>query len=113
MNIKYRRTLDVHSTGTQFVLQGFTTGDTNVREVIIGLRERGNPIYLSKSDTASAEITHPDGVAKSLEGRIVCGEVAFIIPGTEIEGIANVRVKVTTDGNTFYCPPFSIEITKI
>lgn len=117
--IVYRKTLDVHKNGSQFLLQGFETADNLSRVVEISLMASGDAIdFPLEKIEALMYITTPNATEPSIE---ICtiedNKVVYnVLPIVE-EGITTMQLKLieaSTDGAKaiLASPKFSVEVTK-
>ena len=117
--IMYRKTLDVHKNGIQFLLQGFETADNLSRVIEISLMASGDAIDfpLEKID-ALMYVTTPGATEPSINKcTIKDNKVVYeVLPIVE-EGITNMQLKLietSVDGakSILASPKFSVEVTK-
>lgn len=118
--IKYRITLDTQKSGTQKILQGFSTGEALAREIIISLTENGDPVELDEEhDQAIAYVT-PEGAASPSinECTIEDNTVIYNVLQSDIavEGITKIQINVhhVNADNDITCsylsPRFALEV---
>lgn len=116
--IKYIKTLDVHKSGSQFLLTGFQTGDSLSRVVEISLMASGDAIdFPLENVLAIMYVTEPESETESLECEIVDNKVVFNVPRIQKEGITEMQLKLietSVDGakSVTVAPMFSVEVTK-
>lgn len=117
--IIYRKTLDVHKNGTQFVLQGFETADKLSRVVEISLMASGDAIdFPLERIVAVMYVTTPGATEPSInECTIKDNKVVYdVLPIVE-EGITTMQLKLietSIDGakSVLASPKFAVEVTK-
>ena len=117
--IRYRKTLDVHKNGSQFMLQGFQTADNMSRVIEISLMASGDAIdFPLEKVEALMYVTTPNATEPSInECTIKDNKVVYdVLPIVE-EGITTMQLKIietSTEGATgiLACPKFSVEVTK-
>lgn len=117
--ITYRKTLDVHKNGTQFLLQGFETADNMSRVIEISLMASGDAIdFPLERMVAMMYVTTPSATEPSInECTIKDNKVVYeVLPITE-EGITTMQLKLietSPEGATsvLASPKFSVEVTK-
>ena len=117
--IMYRKTLDVHKNGTQFLLQGFETADNLSRVVEISLMQSGDAIdFPLEKIIAMMYVTPPSATEPSIhECTIKDNKVVFVIPKISEEGITTMQLKLietSTDGarSVLASPKFACEVIK-
>lgn len=117
--ITYRKTLDVHKNGIQFMLQGFETADKMSRVVEISLMASGDAIdFPSERLTALMYVTSPGAAEPSIyECRIVDSKIVYEVLPIATEGITELQIKlIETDENgaksVLATPRFAIEVGK-
>lgn len=117
--ITYRKTLDVHKNGIQFMLQGFETADKMSRVIEISLMASGDAIdFPLESITAVMYVTTPSATGPSItECTIKDNKVVYdVLPIVE-EGITTMQLKLietSPDGaaSVLVSPKFAIEVSK-
>ena len=117
--IKYRKTLDVHKNGVQFMLQGFQTADNMSRVIEISLMASGDAIdFPLERIVAMMYVTTPGAEEPSINScTIKDNKVIYdVLPIVE-EGITKMRLKIieaSPDGakRVLCAPEFAVEVTK-
>ena len=117
--IMYRKTLDVHKNGIQFLLQGFETADNLSRVIEISLMASGDAIdFPLEKIEALMYVTTPGATEPSINKcTIKDNKVVYeVLPIVE-EGITTMQLKLietSTDGATaiLASPKFEVEVTK-
>ena len=117
--IVYRKTLDVHKNGIQFMLQGFETADILSRVIEISLMASGDALDFPLEDTvALMYVTTPSATEPSINSCVIKDNkvVYDVLPITE-EGITTMQLKIiegTPEGasSVIASPKFSVEVTK-
>lgn len=117
--ITYRKTLDVHKNGIQFVLQGFETADNMSRVVEISLMASGDAVdFPLEKITAVMYVTTPSATEPSINAcTIKDNKVVYeVLPIVE-EGITTMQIKLietSPEGaKMVLCSPkFAVEVTK-
>ena len=117
--VTYRKTLDVHRNGTQFLLQGFETADNMSRVIEISLMESGDTYdFPIERITAMMYVTTPTAKEPSINAcTIVDNKVVYeVLPITE-EGITTMQLKLietSPEGAkaVLASPKFAVEVTK-
>lgn len=117
--ITYRKTLDVHKNGIQFLLQGFETADILSRVIEISLMASGDAIdFPLERVVAMMYVTTPNATEPSINRcTIKDNKVVYdVLPIVE-EGITTMQIKIietSTDGATsvIASPKFAVEVTK-
>ena len=117
--IMYRKTLDVHKNGIQFMLQGFETADNMSRVIEISLMASGDAIdFPLEKVEALMYVTTPNAAEPSINKcTIKDNKVVYdVLPIVE-EGITTMQLKIieaSTDGATgiLASPKFAVEVTK-
>lgn len=116
--IKYRKTLDVHKNGIQFVLQGFQTADTFSRVIEISLMASGDAVdFPLEKIVARMYVTQPDSEVVPFECEIKDNKVIFAVPPLRKEGITEMQLKLietSVEGakSVLATPAFSVEVSK-
>ena len=116
--ITYRKTLDVHKNGIQFMLQGFQTADKISRVIEISLMASGDAIdFPLESITAVMYVTTPGTEKTSVnECTIKDNKVVYdVLPIVE-EGITTMQLKIietSPEGATsvLASPKFAVEVS--
>ena len=117
--IKYRKTLDVHKNGVQFMLQGFQTADNMSRVIEISLMASGDAIdFPLERIVAMMYVTTPGAEESSINScTIKDNKVIYdVLPIVE-EGITKMQLKIieaSPDGakRVLCAPEFAVEVTK-
>ena len=117
--IVYRKTLDVHKNGVQFMLQGFETADNMSRVIEISLMASGDAVdFPLESIMAMMYVTTPNATEPSInECTIKDNKVVYdVLPLVE-EGITTMQLKIIetkVDGATsvLASPKFAVEVSK-
>ena len=117
--IKYRKTLDVHKNGIQFVLQGFETADNLSRVIEISLMASGDAVdFPLEQMVAMMYVTTPNATQPSInECTIKDNKVVYdVLPIVE-EGITTMQLKLIEthpEGarSVLASPKFAVEVTK-
>lgn len=117
--ITYRKTLDVHKNGVQFLLQGFETADKLSRVVEISLMASGDAIDFPLEDVVvMMYVTTENAKEPSIHPcTIKDNKVVYeVLPITE-EGIATMQIKIIEsdkDGarSVLAAPKFAVEVAK-
>jgi hypothetical protein len=117
--ITYRKTLDVHKNGVQFMLQGFETADKLSRVVEVSLMASGDAIdFPLERIMAMMYVTTPSAKEPSInECTIKDNKVVYeVLPIVE-EGITIMQLKlieISPEGakSVLASPKFAVEVTK-
>lgn len=117
--ITYRKTLDVHKNGVQFMLQGFQTADNLSRVIEISLMASGDAIdFPLEQVEAMMYVTTPNATEPSINKcTIKDNKVVYdVLPIVE-EGITTMQLKILTtspDGarGVLASPEFAVEVAK-
>ena len=117
--IMYRKTLDVHKNGVQFMLQGFQTADNLSRVIEISLMASGDAIdFPLEQVEAMMYVTTPNATEPSINKcTIKDNKVVYdVLPIVE-EGITTMQLKILTtspDGarGVLASPEFAVEVSK-
>lgn len=117
--ITYRKTLDVHKNGIQFMLQGFETADKLSRVVEVSLMASGDAIdFPLERIMAMMYVTTPSAKEPSInECTIKDNKVVYdVLPIVE-EGITTMQLKLietSPEGakSVLASPKFAVEVTK-
>jgi hypothetical protein len=117
--IKYRKTLDVHKNGTQFLLQGFGTADNLSRVVEISLMQSGDAIDFPLEKIIAIMYVFTPGTTEPniYNCTIKDNKVVFKVPHIDVEGITTMQLKLietSTDGarSVLASPKFACELIK-
>ena len=117
--ITYRKTLDVHKNGVQFLLQGFETADKLSRVVEISLMASGDAIdFPLERIVAMMYVTSPGDKEPSInECTIVDNKIVYEVLPIVTEGITEMQVKLIETSpkgakSVLASPKFSVEVTK-
>ena len=117
--IVYRKTLDVHKAGVQFILQGFQTADNMARRIEINLMANGDTIDLtSEKLVAMMYVTSPSASEPSInkcsiKGNTIIYDVLPIVEG----GITEMQLKLIETSpigatGTLGSPKFGVEVSE-
>ena len=117
--IMYRKTLDVHKNGIQFILQGFETADNMSRVIEISLMASGDAIdFPLENVEAIMYVNTPSASSPSINKcTIKDNKIVYeALPIVE-EGITTMQLKIietSVDGPTsiLASPKFAVEVTK-
>ena len=117
--IIYRKTLDVHKNGTQFVLQGFETADNKSRVIEVSLMASGDAIdFPLERLVAVMYVTTPGATEPSIHDcTIKDNKVVYEALPIVVEGITTMQIKLieaSPDGATsvLASPKFAVEVLK-
>ena len=117
--ITYRKTLDVHKNGSQFLLQGFETADNLSRVIEISLMASGDAIdFPLERIVALMYVTTPGATEPSVnECTIKDNKVVYEVLPIVVEGITTMQLKLIEAGpdgatSVLASPKFSIEVSK-
>jgi hypothetical protein len=117
--ITYRKTLDVHKNGTQFMLQGFETADNMSRVIEISLMASGDAVdFPLERVVAMMYVTTPGATEPSInECAIKDNKVVYDVLPIVVEGITTMQLKIietSPDGakSVLASPKFAVEVTK-
>ena len=117
--ITYRKTLDVHKNGIQFLLQGFQTADKLSRVIEISLMASGDAIDFPLDRlVAVMYVTSPGAKEPSInECTIVDNNVVYEVLPITTEGITKMQLKLIeadVEGakSVLASPEFALEINK-
>lgn len=117
--IVYRKTLDVHKNGVQFMLQGFETADVMSRVIEIGLMASGDAIdFPLESLVAMMYVTTPGVTEPSInECTIKDNTIVYDVLPIVKEGITTMQLKLIetkTEGaaRVLASPKFAVEVLK-
>ena len=116
--ITYRKTLDVHKNGVQFMLQGFETADNMSRVIELSLMASGDAVdFPLERIVATMYVTTPSAKEPSInECTIKDNKVVYnVLPIVE-EGITTMQLKLietSPDGakRVLASPKFTVEVT--
>jgi hypothetical protein len=112
--IRYRKTLDVHKNGVQFMLQGFQTADNLSRVIEISLMASGDAIdFPLEQVEAMMYVTTPNATEPSINKcTIKDNKVVYdVLPIVE-EGITTMQLKILTtspDGASAYLQHLNLQ----
>ena len=117
--ITYRKTLDVHKNGIQFMLQGFETADNMSRVIEISLMASGDAIdFPLERVVAMMYVTTPSATEPSINKcTIKDNKVVYdVLPIVE-EGITTMQLKIIETGpdgatGVLASPKFAVEVAK-
>lgn len=117
--ITYRKTLDVHKNGVQFILQGFDTADNMSRSIEVSLMANGDTIdFPSEKVVAMIYVTTPSAAEPSInECTIKDNKIIYdVLPIVE-EGFTCMQLKIigTSPGgatSVLATPKFAVEVSK-
>ena len=117
--ITYRKTLDVHKNGSQFLLQGFQTADNLSRVVEISLMASGDAIdFPLEGIVAMMYVTTPSATEPSINDcTIKDNKVVYNVLPIGEEGITTMQLKLIETGvegarKVLASPEFSVEVSK-
>ncbi len=117
--ITYRKTLDVHKNGTQFLLQGVQTADRLSRVVEVSLMASGDAIdFPLEGVVAFAYLFYPGADEPSYyKCEIVDNKVVCELPPITVEGITPVQIKLIETSteksqSVLAAPEFALEVSK-
>lgn len=117
--ITYRKTLDVHKSGSQFLLQGFQTADNMSRVIEISLMASGDAIdFPLERIVAMMYVTTPGATEPSInECTIEDNKVVYEVLPITVEGITEMQLKIIETGpegarSVLASPKFSVEVAK-
>lgn len=113
--IVYRLTLDAHKGGIQKTLQGFLTGESLARRIIVNIVSNGKPLALTESHVASMYVTKPNMTAPCInECTIEENQIIYDVLQTDIdaEGIVKMQLKVIDGGKVLLSPAFALEVNE-
>lgn len=117
--IKYRKTLDVHKNGIQFMLQGFETADNLSRSVEISLMSGCDTFdFPLERIVAMMYVTTPSATQPSINAcTIKDNKVIYDVLPISEEGITTMQIKLietSPEGakRTLASPKFAVEVTK-
>lgn len=115
--IVYRKTLDVHKHGTQFLLSGFETADKVSRQIVINLMASGDAIDLPMDQIEAVIYIFTPGIAEpSINKCLIDGNniIYDVLPITK-EGITTMQLKLISTKNgkadgVLFTPKFAVEV---
>lgn len=117
--IVYRKTLDVHKSGVQFMLQGFETADKLSRVIEVSLMASGDAIdFPLERIVAMMYVTSPGADEPSINPcTIKDNKVVYEVLPIVTEGITEMQIKLietSIDGakSVLASPTFAVEVTK-
>lgn len=117
--ITYRKTLDVHRGGTQFLLQGFQTADRLSRVIELSLMASGDTIdFPLERVEAMMYITSPGMEKPSINACIIKdNKVIYEVLPIVVEGITTMQLKLietSPEGakSVLASPSFAVEVSK-
>ena len=117
--ITYRKTLDVHKNGVQFLLQGFETADKLSRVIEISLMASGDAIdFPLEQIVAMMYVTSPGATEPSINScTIVDNKIVYEVLPIVVEGITTMQLKLietSPDGSksVLTSPKFEVEVTR-
>ena len=115
--IVYRKTLDVHKHGTQFLLSGFETADKKSRQIVINLMASGDAIDLPVEQFEAVMYVFTPGIANpSINKCIIDGNnIIYDVLPIANEGITTMQLKLISikDGKpdgVLFTPKFAVEV---
>ena len=117
--ITYRKTLDVHKNGIQFLLQGFETADKLSRVIEISFMASGDAIdFPLENVSAWMYVTSPGADEPDIQAcTIVDNKVVYEVVPIATEGITEMKIKlIETDADgmksVLASPKFAVEVTE-
>lgn len=117
--IIYRKTLDVHKNGVQFILQGFETADNMSRVIEISLMASGDAIDLPLENImAVMYVTSPGATEPSINDcRVEDNKVIYDVLPIVTEGITTMQLKLieTSVGgaeSVLMSPKFAVGVSR-
>lgn len=117
--ITYRKTLDVHKNGIQFLLQGFENADNLSRVVEISLMQSGDAIdFPEEKVSAWMYVTVPGEKEPDIqECKIEGNKIVYEVPKISAPGIATMQIKLIEydiDGasSVLASPKFAVEVSE-
>lgn len=117
--ITYRKTLDVHKNGSQFLLQGFETEDILSRVIEISLMASGDAIdFPLERVMAVMYVISPSAEEPSIDSCIIKdNKIIYEVPKLTEAGITKMQLKLietTPDGasSVIVSPSFMVEVSK-
>ena len=117
--ITYKKTLDVHKNGVQFMLQGFETADKISRVVEISLMASGDAIdFPLEGIVAVMYVTTPNAKEPSINScTIKDNKIVYEVLPIAEEGITEMQIKLIETSPTgaksvLASPKFSVEVGK-
>jgi hypothetical protein len=110
--IIYKKTLNLHQGGIQFVLQGFTSADTDSRQIQISLMANGKPYLIPTNAVAEMCVQSPNETEPTVcDCTVYDNVITCDIPPIATEGITLMQIRVFGDDSVFYTPKFAVEVT--
>lgn len=116
--IIYRKTLDVHKNGTQFLLQGFETADKLSRVIEISLMASGDAIdFPLEGLIAMMHVTSPGATEPSINPcEIKDNKVIYNVLPIKVEGITTMQLELLEGDiegakRVLVSPKFAVEVT--
>lgn len=116
--IIYRKTLDVHKNGTQFLLQGFETADKLSRVIEISLMASGDAIdFPLEGLIAMMHVTSPGATEPSIYPcEIKDNKVIYNVLPIKMEGITTMQLEflegdIEGAKSVLVSPKFAVEVT--
>lgn len=112
--IVYRKTLDVHKNGIQFVLQGFETADKMARRIEVNLTASGDVVEIPEGAVAMMYISSPN--SGSIERcEISDNTIIYDVLPITAEGTTEMQLKIietSAEGaqKVLMSPRFSVEV---
>ena len=117
--ITYRKTLDVHKNGVQFLLQGFQTADNMSRVIEISLMASGDAIdFPLERVVAVMYVTSPGATEPSINKcTIVDNKIVYNVLPITTEGITKMQLKLietSIEGakSVLASPEFAVEVSE-
>ncbi len=117
--ITYRKTLDVHKSGSQFLLQGFQTADNMSRVIEISLMASGDAVdFPLERIVAMMYVTTPGAKEPSINDcTIKDNKIVYEVLPIVTEGITTMQLKLIEAGpdgatSVLASPEFSVEVAK-
>lgn len=117
--ITYRKTLDVHRGGTQFLLQGFQTADRLSRVIELSLMASGDTIdFPLERVEAMMYITSPGMEKPSINACVIKdNKVIYEVLPIVVEGVTTMQLKLietSPEGakSVLASPSFAVEVSK-
>lgn len=116
--IIYRKTLDVHKNGTQFLLQGFETADKLSRVIEISLMASGDAIdFPLEGLIAMMHVTSPGATEPSINPCVIKdNKVIYNVLPIKVEGITTMQLELLEGDiegakRVLVSPKFAVEVT--
>lgn len=117
--IVYRKTLDVHKNGVQFMLQGFETADKISRRIEISLMASGDTIDLPLEQIkAIMYVTTPGATEPSINDcTIKDNTIIYDVLPITVEGITEMQIKLISTrpegaNGVLPSPRFAVEVSQ-